>query len=163
MRQRGGQRLEARLAAGQRFSVTHKFKPRVHRVAQYVGQVVQVERGQVLGAVLQAQGAKGPAQRVAAFLVHIDIERGKARPLGQKVAADNAVRQRRVAPLQEGDGGRNGGQITLMLPQKGLHRRAVLPHRQRLYHLQHLAQALGREQAQHQRQRQVFLHGRDAA
>jgi hypothetical protein len=51
------------------FGVAHELEARVHRLAQHVGQVVQVQRGQVAGPVLQAQGAEGPGQRVAALFV----------------------------------------------------------------------------------------------
>ena len=166
-RGRGGQGLgqwfERGLAARQRFGVAHKLKAFVHRVAQHIGQVVQVQRGQVLGLVVQAQGAKSPAQRVAALLMNIDIERGEARPFGQEAAAHDAVRQRAVAPLQKGNGGANGGQIPVLLRGKALHRRALLFGGHRIDPGGHCAQTFRREQAQHQRQRQVLLRRRNAA
>jgi hypothetical protein len=79
------------------------------------------------------------------------------------VAPHDAVGQRGVSPLQKRNRGRDRGQIALLLRDKGLHGRRVLPGRQALDALGHGAQAIGREQLQHQGQRQVFLHGGDAA
>jgi hypothetical protein len=50
----------------QALGVAHELEARVDRLAQHVGQVVQVQRGQVARAVLHAQRAEGPGQRVAA-------------------------------------------------------------------------------------------------
>ena len=36
---------------------------------------------------------------IAALVIHIHVQRGKARPLGQEIAAHDAVRQGGVAPL----------------------------------------------------------------
>jgi hypothetical protein len=46
--------------------------------------------------VLHAERAEGPGQRVAAFVVDEDIERGETRPFGQKIAAADAMADRRV-------------------------------------------------------------------
>ncbi|MNV04116.1 hypothetical protein D3C71_944040 [compost metagenome] len=155
-----GQRVKRGLAARQRFGIAHKLKALVHRVAQHIGQVVQVQRGQVLGLVVQAQGAKGPAQRVAALVVYIHIQRGEAWALGQVVAACNAVRQRAVAALQEGNGGADGGEVAVLLRRKTLHGGALLFGGKRIHLGGHRAQPFGREQAQHQCQCQVFLERR---
>ena len=100
--QRLGQRLEAGLAGRQLLGVAHELEARVDRVAQHVGDVVQVQRGQVARAVVRAQRTEGPGQRIAAIVVDIGVERHEARPLGQEAAAGDAVHQRRVAALQEG-------------------------------------------------------------
>jgi hypothetical protein len=60
-RQRLGQRVEGGLAARQRLGVAHELKARVHRIAQHIGQVVQVQRGQVLGAVRAGPGRQRPS------------------------------------------------------------------------------------------------------
>jgi hypothetical protein len=57
------QRVEGGLAAGQRLGVTHELEALIDRVAQHVGQVVQVERAEVARLVLHAQRAEGPGQR----------------------------------------------------------------------------------------------------
>jgi hypothetical protein len=67
------------------------------------------------------------------------------------VAPHDAVGQRGVSPLQKRNRGRNRGQIALLLRDKGLHGRRVLPGRQALDALGHGAQAIGRE-LQHQGQ-----------
>ena len=158
-----GQRIESGLAAGQRLGIAHELEALVHGIAQHIGQIVEVKRGQMLGLVVQSQGPESPAQRIAAFLVLIHIERGKARAFGQKVAPHDAVGQRGVSPLQKSNRGRNRGQIALLLCDKGLHGRRVLPGRQAPDALGHGAQAIWREQLQHQGQGQVFLRGGDAA
>jgi len=73
--QRLGQRVKCRLGGGQAFSVAHEFKTLIHRALQHIGQVVQVERGQVPGPIGAAQCTKGPAQRVAGFFVVIRVQR----------------------------------------------------------------------------------------
>ena len=156
--QRGGQRLEAGLAGGQTLAVAHELESRVDRVAQHVGQVVQVQRGQVASAVVHAQRPESPGHGVAAVLVHEHIQRREARPLGQEAAAGDAVRQRRVAPLQEGQHRGNGGVITAELPCKGLNPRGVQLRWLRLHAALHLNQPGRRQQFENQRQRQVFLH-----
>jgi len=98
---------------------------------------------------------------VAAIIVHIDIDRGEARPFRQEVAGVDAVGQRGVPALQEGDGRRHGGQVTVELRIEGPKGLGAFA----LGHGLHAGldgdQALAREQGQHQRQRQVFLHGID--
>ncbi|MNL13670.1 hypothetical protein D3C87_1345830 [compost metagenome] len=153
-----GQRVERGLAARQRFGIAHEFKAIVHGVAQHVGQVVQVEGGQVLGAVLQPQRAEGPTQRVAAVFVHVDVQRAETRAFGQEVAAHDAVGQRGIAPLQECDRWPDGGQVARLHRHERLDGGRVLVKRQRVDPIRHGAQALRRQQAQHQRKRQVFLH-----
>ena len=64
------------MAGGQLFGVAHKLKARIHRVAQHIGQVVQVQRGQVPGAVGLAQGTKSPTDRVARAIVFIGVKLG---------------------------------------------------------------------------------------
>ena len=94
-----GQWFKTGLATSQAFGIAHKLKARVNGVAQHVGQVVQVQRGQMARAVLLAQRAKGPGQRVGSLRIAIDIKRGKTWPFGQKAAPCNAVAERGVAPL----------------------------------------------------------------
>ena len=105
----------------------------------------------MLGLVLQTQSAKSPAQRVTALFILIHIQRGEARAFGQEVTARNAVGQRGIAPLQKRDGGRNGGQITILLLCKGLHGWRAFFGGQGRHALGHGTQAVGREQLQHQR------------
>ncbi|MNV87946.1 hypothetical protein D3C71_1821090 [compost metagenome] len=73
-RQGVGQGVEGGLAARQGFGVAHEFKARVDGVPQHVGQIVQVQGGQVLGAVVQAQRAECPTQGVAALFVQVDVQ-----------------------------------------------------------------------------------------
>ncbi len=115
------ERIEGRLALRQRLGVAHELEARVDAVAQHVGQIVQVQRGQVARLVLHAQRAKSPGQRVTAFCIDIHIERLEARSLGQEGAAANAVRQRRVAPLQISDDRCDRRCIALELLQKLIH------------------------------------------
>ena len=151
-----GHGVEAGLAGGQLLGIAHELEARVHRLAHHVGQVVQVQRGQVLGAVGQAQHAEGPGQRVAVFLAaDVVVQRGEARALGQQGAGVDAVRQHRVAPLQEADHRADGGAVGVEVPEEVRH----LPAGPGLLAggVVQAVQALGREQVQHQAQRQVGL------
>ena len=107
--------------------------------------------------VLHTERAKGPGQRVAAFIVDEDIERFETRPLGQKIAAADAMADRRVAALQEGDGRGDGGQITLELLVKTTQGSRTFFGRHDFHPLVHLAQACRRKQFQHQLERDVVL------
>ncbi len=165
--QRLRERVEAGLAAGERLGVAHELEARVHRVAQHVGQVVQVQRAQMPCLVLHAQRAKGPGQRVAAAVAHVHVvvgvQRRKARAFRQQAARGHAVRQRGVAPLQVGDGRADAAAVGAKLVQKGVHaaRAPCFGLGQRT--AAHGRQPGGREDFQDQRQRQVFLHGADTA
>ena len=157
--QRMGQRVKRGLAAGQRLGVAHKFKALVHRVAQHVGQVVQIQRAQVARFVLHAERAKGPGQRVAAAVVCVCIERGKTWAFSQQAARGDAVGQGRVAALQVGHDGADGAAVGGELVQEGVHAGAALGLRQGVGVVAHSVQPGGREQLEHEGERQVFLHG----
>jgi hypothetical protein len=152
-----GQRVEMGLGGGQLLGVAHELEARVHRLAHHVGQVVQVERGQVAGPVLQAQGAEGPGQRVLALFGGVAVQGLEARAFGQEAAGVDAVGQRGVAPLQEGDHPGHGGAVGVELGQEVVDLRRALALRQGLRRRAQFVQAGGREQAQHQAQGQVFL------
>ena len=112
-------------------------------------------------AVGQPHGAEGPGERVAALGVvgvDIGIHGFEARPLGQEGPAGDAVRDGRVAALQEGDGGADGVAVAREVLDEALHQRRALLLRQRLGAGADVVQPGGREQAQHQLQRQVLLH-----
>jgi len=131
----------------------------VDRIAQHIGQVVQVQRGQVTRPVLLTQGAKGPGQGVAAFIVHvIRIECGKARAFRQQAASSDAVAQRGIAPLQESDGGRDGAVVALEMVEEKIHAGAARRLGLCPGACLHLQQTVGREQRQHQLERQIVLH-----
>ena len=90
-----GQWVKAGLAGSQRFTVAHKLKPIVHRIAQHISQVIQKKCGQVPCAVLHTQGTKGPCEGVVLCVV----QNCKARTLGDKTAGRDAVRQGGVTSL----------------------------------------------------------------
>ncbi|MDT4848613.1 hypothetical protein FQZ97_827070 [compost metagenome] len=163
----GGHGREGGLAAGQRFCVAHKGKALVDRVAQHVGQVVEVERGDVARLVLHAQSAERPGQRVAAFFaqrrVHVHLQRGEARAFGQQLARGDAVRQRRVPALQEGDHQADGGAVARELVEEGVHAGRALRFGLRQRVTAHGFEPGRRKQLEHQCQRQVGLHRIDPA
>jgi hypothetical protein len=160
---RRGQRLEGGLALRQLLGVAHELEARVDGVAQHVGQVVQVQRGQVARAVVQAQGAEGPGHGVAAVGVDVDVQRREARALGQEAAAADAVRQRGVTALQEGDGRLERLQVGVEPFAERCDRRAAALAGQRVDGGLQRLQPGGRQQFQDQRQRQVLLRRRHAA
>src|SRR5262245_18840142 len=93
VRERLRERLERGLARGEAFGVTHELETLVDRVAQDVGDVVQVERREVPRAVGKAERAERPGERVSAFLAGgVDLERIEARTLGKKRSGVDAVR-----------------------------------------------------------------------
>lgn len=157
--QRLCQRIEGRLAARQRFAVAHEFKAPVDRIAHYIGQVVEVERGQVARAVVLAHGTESPGQRVCGLGVAIHIERGEARALWQKTAPGDAVAERGVAPLQKSDDRGDGGSVAVKVRDKALHAGAALADRKFQRGRTDTRQAVRREQGQDQCQCQVFLYG----
>jgi hypothetical protein len=86
---------------------------------QHVGQIVDVERRQVLRAIDHPQLAERPGQRIAVGLGgQRRIDRGEPRTLGQEVARGDAQRQARVLALQEPDGRLDGRQVALALGQE---------------------------------------------
>jgi len=162
-RQRIGQRVEGGLAERQALGVAHELETRVDRLADHVGDVVQVQRGQVSGVVLRTERAEGPGERAAAVGVLEGIERREARAFGQEGAAADAVRQRGVAALQKRQRRRDGGGVTGVVGLEGLHPRRALGGGQRGDARVHAGQAVARQQFQRQRQRQILLHRVDPA
>ena len=161
--QRIGQGVEVGLAGGQSFGVADELKARVHRVADHVGQVVEVQRGQMACAVLQAHGAEGPAQRVAALALEggvriILIDRGESRAFGQEGTGVDAVCQGGVSALQERDRGLDRGTVAG-------ERFKEVGHAGRVFdaavqgRLTQLVQPRPRQHTQHQLQRQIVLFG----
>jgi hypothetical protein len=161
-RQRLRQRLEAGLALRQRFGIAHELEARIDRLAQHVGDVVEVKRGEVAGAVGHAQRAEGPGQRIAALLDrHTASSAAKRGPSGRKARPAMRCASDGSRPWRKATANIDAGPVVLEARQEGGHARraAAWPG----WHFGDLAdrlQAGGREQAQHQRQRQVFLHRR---
>ena len=156
------QRLEGGLAAGELFAVAHEFKALVHRVAQDVGQVVQEQGGDVAGAVVHAQRAKGPAQRVAAAIVVVGVNRRETRAFGHQATRGDAVRQGRVAALQKRQHRADAAAVSAERVQKSIQASAALVFVNGQRRLAHTVQPLGREEGEHRGQGDVFLHRIDA-
>ena len=154
-------RVVAGLTAGQLLGVAHEGKSVIDRIAHHIGQVVEVQRGQMSGPVVLSQSAKGPSQGVP--LVLIGVQRPKAWTLRQKATAGDAVTQRGVAPLQKAQGRLDRLHIARMVVQKLIHRGAALG----LLQLQGAGAQLGQprhtEEFEHQFQGQIVLSGIDAA
>ena len=117
-----GKRVKTGLAAGQRFAVADKFKARVNRIAQHIGDVIQVKRGQMPGPVLLSQCTERPTQRIAAVIIEC-IQRGKTRPLRQKPPSCDPVTQRGIAALQKRNGWQHGLLVTRKMVEKCVHAR----------------------------------------
>ena len=113
--------------------------------------------------VLHPQAAKSPGQRITACIIAIRINGGKARAFGQVAAAVDAMGQGRVAALQEGDDRGNGGQVATVMVCEKMDCRAACCRRERFHLGENRYKPVPRQQAQHQRQSQVFLHGLQAA
>jgi hypothetical protein len=152
-----GQRVKAGLAGGQALGIAHELKTFVDRIAQHIGQIVQVQRGQVPGAVGLAQGAKGPTDRVARAIVLISVERRKAGAFGQKAPACDAVAERAVSALQKRDHRVDADGVIVEVVEEEIHRTRALFDRQSQRHITQIGQPLFVQQGQYRGQGQVFL------
>ncbi len=110
-------------------------------------------------AILHAQSAECPGQRIAAIRIDIGGQRFETRAFGQKVAPADAMADRGIAPLQKRHCGIDRGEITVEFPIESLHPRAALFLWQGFDALANRPQSVTREQAQNQRQRQILLCG----
>ena len=162
-RQRLRQCVEAGLALRQALGVAHELEARIDRIAQHIGNVVEVQRGQVARAVLHAQRTEGPGHRVVAVVVDIGLERGKARPLGQEAARADAVRECGVAALQEGHRRADRRAVLVEVLDESARQRTALVRRQRGNVPVDRRQSIDRQQRQREPQRQIFLHRVHAA
>ena len=153
-----GQRVKAGLAGGQALGVAHEFKAFVHGIAQHIGQVVQIQRGQVPGAVGLAQSAKSPANRVARAIVVIGVECRKAWAFGQKAPACNAVTQRAVAALQKRDDRVDADGVIVEMVKEKVHRTRALFNGQGQRCVTQSGEPWSVQQGEHGGQGQVFLH-----
>jgi len=110
-----------------------------------------------------AERAKGPGQRVAAAVVFIRLERRKTRAFSQQAARGDAVGQGGVATLQVGHDGADGAAVVGELVQEGMHAGAAFGLGLGLCTVAHGVQPGGREQFEHEGERQVFLYSIKAA
>ena len=97
------------------------------------------------GAVLQAEGAEGPGQRIATLVVGIVVERRKARPLGQEGARADAVGDGAIAPLEQGNGWVDGGDVAIEFVEEGFQAARALPGGHGFGRRLQVGQALARE------------------
>lgn len=97
------ERIKGWLARGERCRVAHEFKFWVHAVTDRIGKVIEIERGQVARAILNAERTERPLKRVGALASRLDIlaEGRKARSLGQEGSRGDAMRECRVPATQE--------------------------------------------------------------
>ena len=105
------QLIEPRLARRQRFRITHELKARIDGVANDVGEVIEIQGGDVLGTILQSECTKGPVESVV-FL----RERREARTFRQKVPRRNTMSETGVSALQKPNGRLDGGAVGLEVP-----------------------------------------------
>ena len=54
------ERIKRRLAGGQGFCVPDELKSRINSIPDNIGQVIEVERRQMFGLILQAHGSECP-------------------------------------------------------------------------------------------------------
>ncbi len=161
--QRRGQGVETGLAGRQLLGVPHELEAAVDGVSKHVGQVVEVQGGEVARAVLQPQRAESPGQRVTAGIVDEHVERTEPSALGEPAPAHDAVRERRVTSLQEAQGGADRRAVALELGEKVRHLGRSFRLGQRRGTRAHQLEALRRKQVEHEGECQVLLHRRDAA
>ena len=120
-RQSLGQQIELRLARRQALAIPHELEARVDRIADHIGQIIEIERGEVPRAIVGAERPERPAERVAILARQISLERRKPWPLGEPSPPRDAVRERRVAALQEGDDRIDGALVGLELREPAAH------------------------------------------
>ena len=109
------QLIECRLARRQRFRIAHELEARIDGIANDIGQVIEIQGGDVFGAILQSQCAEGPVERIACAVLVVDvvIERCEARAFGQVMPRGDAMRQARITALQKSDDRRDGRAVGL--------------------------------------------------
>ena len=120
-RQGLGQQIELRLARRQALAIPHELEARVDRIADHIGQIIEIERGEVPRAIVGAERPERPAERVAVLARQIGLERREPWPLGEPPPPRDAVRERRVTPLQEGDDRIDGALVGLELREPAAH------------------------------------------
>src|ERR1700722_4348217 len=89
------QLIECRSARRQRFCIADELEARVDGIADDVREVVEIEGGNVFGAILQSQGTEGPVERIAfmSLVVDVVLERRKARAFGQVMPRGDTMSQ----------------------------------------------------------------------
>ena len=119
------QAVEAGGARGERLAVARQLEARVDAVPHDVGEIVDVEAGQVLRAIDEPQRAEGPRQRLVGGIVRVACvagalvaQHGEARALGQEGAAGDAQREARVATLQEAHDRVDGREVAVGLGEE---------------------------------------------
>ncbi len=158
------QRIEGRLARRQRFGVAHELEARVDGVANHVGEIVEIQRGEVLGAILQPERAEGPVERIDFALRAVDVtfQRSEARTLGQELPRGDAMREARVAALQEADGWRDRGAVAVeVIGKEARGCRVLLAGQGTHLHMDGL-QAFHRQELEREADRQIRLVGVEA-
>ncbi|MFO0632956.1 MAG: hypothetical protein U0168_08915 [Nannocystaceae bacterium] len=151
--ERGVDRRKARRRRGQAFAVARQLEVRVDAVADRIGDVVDEQAREVLGAIEHAQLSERPRQRVVVVVV---VGQGReATALGQQLAADDAQREAGIAALQQRhhrlDQRDDAGTVALQVRDRGA---VAAPWQRR----EHALQARATEQPQEQRQAHVVLH-----
>ena len=147
------QGLEAGGGESQLLGVARKAELRAHGFLDEVGEVLQVERGQVAGLVGEAHGAEG------GFQVGHVVE---AAGFGQETTVADAWSQRQVLILQEANDRSDGSQVAVLQTQHPL---GVVAKGKRtsFNSLENPPQSRCRKQPQHQLQAHIGLRHIEAA
>ena len=114
--QRLVQRIEGRRARGEPLAVARELEARVDAEAPDVGEVVDVQAGEVARLLGRAQRAEGRVDLLVERLF-------EARPFGKEGAADDAKGQARIAALQEADRRLHGVRVALGMREEVRDRR----------------------------------------
>jgi hypothetical protein len=113
--ERRGERLERRRTGRQLLAVARELELRIDADPPYVGQIVDVQAREVARLIRRAEGAECPSERIVGRRRR---EVGEARAFWQKLAADDAQRQARVAALQKPDGPVDGCDVAWCTGEK---------------------------------------------
>ncbi len=153
------QLIERRLARRQRFCIAHELEARVDGIADDVREIIEIQGGDVLGAILQPQRAKGPVEHVAFMLLIVGgvLERCKARTFRQVMPRRDAMGHAGVAALQKSNGRRDCRAVGLEVLGEEARSYRVLFAGQRAHSPMNGLHALRRQQLERQGEGQIGL------
>ncbi len=146
--------VEAVGGAAEAFGVAAEAEVGVDAFDDEVGQVFEVEGGEVFGFVLMAHGSEGELQFG---------ELGEAPRLGEEVFARDLPGEGRLLTLQEGDDGADGGEVFFAEGEDagGIARHVPTLHL-RPRHIEQLPQTMRRKQLKNHLNAEVHLPGWNA-
>ena len=160
--ERGAQRIERRRARRELLAVARQLEARVDAVADHVGEIVDVEAREVLGAIGDAERAERPRQRIVVVARRARRRaRAKRGPSGSSSRPTMRSASAGIAALEEAHDGSTVVEVALAVREEVRDRRRALRSRARLRarsaRRARASSPARREQAQEQLERRIGL------